>query len=99
MRDYERENAMTGAALRTVIIWLKPSVVHPRMNFMLYPMEPSTNEAANWYYMNGGKLSVPVAIWGVSSTGGRTECSTFSGPAYHFCPYTWPEGSNAIHAI
>ena len=23
------------------------------------------NEAANWYYMNGGKASVPVVIWGI----------------------------------
>ena len=41
------------------------------MDFMLYAIDPIINEAANWYYMNGGKASVPVVIWGIINRGGE----------------------------
>jgi len=65
------ENAMTGAAVGAAMAGMKPIVVHPRMDFMLYAFDPIINEAANWYYMNGGKLSVPVVIWGIINRGGE----------------------------
>ncbi|MDO9580576.1 MAG: alpha-ketoacid dehydrogenase subunit beta, partial [Bacteroidales bacterium] len=65
------ENAMTGAAVGAALAGMKPIVVHPRMDFMLYAFDPIINEAANWYYMNGGKLSVPVVIWGIINRGGE----------------------------
>jgi pyruvate dehydrogenase E1 component beta subunit len=64
------ENAMTGAAVGAALAGMKPIVVHPRMDFMLYAFDPIINEAANWYYMNGGQLSVPVVIWGIINRGG-----------------------------
>lgn len=64
------ENAVTGAAVGAALAGMKAVVVHPRMDFMLYAMDPIINEAANWYYMNGGKLSVPVVIWGIINRGG-----------------------------
>jgi len=77
------ENAMTGAAVGAAIAGMKPVVVHPRMDFMLYAFDPIINEAANWHYMNGGKASVPVVIWGIINRGGEQG-------AQH---------SQAIHAI
>jgi len=65
------ENAMTGAAVGAALAGMKPVVVHPRMDFMLYAFDPIINEAANWFYMNGGKLSVPVVIWGIINRGGE----------------------------
>jgi pyruvate/2-oxoglutarate/acetoin dehydrogenase E1 component len=65
------ENAITGAAVGAAIAGTRPVVVHPRMDFMLYAMDPIINEAANWYYMNGGKASVPVVIWGIINRGGE----------------------------
>ena len=65
------ENAMTGAAVGAALAGMKPIVVHPRMDFMLYAFDPIINEAANWYYMNGGRLSVPVVIWGIINRGGE----------------------------
>jgi pyruvate dehydrogenase E1 component beta subunit len=47
------------------IAGMRPVVVHPRMDFMMYAIDPIINEAANWYYMCGGKMSVPVVIWGI----------------------------------
>jgi pyruvate dehydrogenase E1 component beta subunit len=65
------ENAITGAAVGAAIVGMKPVVIHPRMDFMLYAMDPIINEAANWHYMFGGKSSVPVVIWGVINRGGE----------------------------
>lgn len=65
------ENAITGAAVGAAIVGMKPVVVHPRIDFMLYAFDPIINQAANWYYMNGGKASVPVVIWGIINRGGE----------------------------
>jgi pyruvate dehydrogenase E1 component beta subunit len=65
------ENAMTGAAVGAAIAGMRPIVVHPRMDFMLYAFDPIINEAANWHYMCGGRSSVPVVIWGIVNRGGE----------------------------
>ncbi len=65
------ENAVTGAAVGASIAGMKGIVVHPRVDFMLYGLDPVINQAANWYYMNGGKASVPVVIWGIINRGGE----------------------------
>lgn len=65
------ENAVTGAAVGAALAGMRPVVVHPRMDFMYYAFDPIINEAANWFYMNGGKLSVPVVIWGIINRGGE----------------------------
>lgn len=65
------ENAVTGSAVGAAIAGMRPIVVHPRMDFMFYALDPVINEAANWYYMNGGKVSVPVVIWGIINRGGE----------------------------
>lgn len=65
------ENAVTGAAVGAAIVGMRPIVVHPRMDFMLYAMDPIINQAANWFYMNGGKKNVPVVIWGTINRGGE----------------------------
>jgi len=65
------ENAMTGAAVGAALAGMRSIVVHPRMDFMFYAMDPIINEAANWYYMNGGKLPVPIVIWGIINRGGE----------------------------
>lgn len=63
------ENAITGAAVGAAITGMKSIVVHPRMDFMMYAMDPIINEAANWYYMNGGRSNVPCVIWGIINRG------------------------------
>ena len=65
------ENAITGAAVGAAICGMKPVVVHPRMDFMFYAFDPIINQAANWFYMSGGKSSVPVVIWGIINRGGE----------------------------
>lgn len=65
------ENAITGAAVGAAIVGMRPVVVHPRMDFMMYAMDPIINEAANWHYMFGGVSTVPVVIWGIINRGGE----------------------------
>jgi len=65
------ENAMTGAAVGVALSGMKAIAVHPRIDFLLYAIDPIINEAANWYYMNGGKLSVPVVFWPIINRGGE----------------------------
>jgi pyruvate dehydrogenase E1 component beta subunit len=65
------ENGITGAAVGAAVVGMKPVVVHPRMDFMYYAFDPIINEAANWYYMNGGKVSVPVVFWGIINRRGE----------------------------
>ncbi|SPD74607.1 Acetoin:2,6-dichlorophenolindophenol oxidoreductase subunit beta [uncultured Desulfobacterium sp.] len=77
------ENGITGAAVGAAITGMKPVVVHPRMDFMLYALDPIINQAANWYYMNGGKVAVPIVFWGIINRRGEQA-------AQH---------SQAIHAI
>ena len=65
------ENAVTGAAVGAALTGMRPIVVHPRIDFMLFAIDPIINQAANWYYMNGGKASVPVVFWGCINRGGE----------------------------
>ncbi len=65
------ENAMTGTAIGSAIAGMRAVAIHPRIDFMMYALDPIINEAANWNYMNGGKASVPVVIWGIINRGGE----------------------------
>jgi len=65
------ENSMTGAAVGAAIAGMKAIVVHPRVDFVLYAMDPIINQAANWHYMNGGRASVPVVFWLIINRGGE----------------------------
>ncbi len=65
------ENAVTGASVGAAIAGMRPIVVHPRMDFMLYAFDPIINQAANWHYMSGGNSSVPLVIWGIVNRGGE----------------------------
>lgn len=65
------ENAITGAAVGAALMGMKPVVVHPRMDFMYYAMDPIANHAAPWFFMFGGQLSVPITIWAIINRGGE----------------------------
>jgi pyruvate/2-oxoglutarate/acetoin dehydrogenase E1 component len=65
------ENAINGAAVGAALAGMRPVVVHPRIDFMLYGLDPLINEAANWHYMFGGRSSVPVVVWAIINRGGE----------------------------
>ena len=65
------ESAITGLGVGAAIAGLKPIIVHPRMDFMLYGMDAIVNEAAKWHSMTGGKASAGVTIRAIINRGGE----------------------------
>lgn len=65
------ENAVTGVATGMALAGMRPILVHPRMDFMYLAMDQIANHAANWHYMFGGQLSVPITIWAIINRGGE----------------------------
>ena len=49
------ESATTGATIGASLVGMKPIVVHPRMDFMLYSMDAIVNQAAKWSHMFAGQ--------------------------------------------
>jgi pyruvate dehydrogenase E1 component beta subunit len=65
------ENSVTGVAVGAALAGMRPVLVHPRMDFMYYAMDQIANHAANWHYMFGGQLSVPLTLWAIVNRGGE----------------------------
>lgn len=65
------ENSVTGVAVGAALAGMRPILMHPRMEFMFYAMDQIANEAANWHYMFGGQMSVPLTIWAIINRGGE----------------------------
>lgn len=65
------ENAITGAAIGAALAGLRPILEHPRMDFMYLAMDQIANHAANWHFMFGYKINVPITIWGIINRGGE----------------------------
>ena len=65
------ESACTGAALGASITGMRPIVVHPRMDFMLYAMDSIVNEAAKWSFMFGGNSNPKLTIRAILNRGGE----------------------------
>ncbi|MDO8435969.1 MAG: pyruvate dehydrogenase complex E1 component subunit beta [bacterium] len=65
------EAAMTGAAIGAALAGLRPVLIHPRMDFMYLTFDQIINQAANWHYMFGGKINVPLVIRGIINRGGE----------------------------
>ncbi len=65
------ESACTGAAVGAALAGMKPVVVHPRMDFMLYAMDAIVNQAAKWSHMFGAQAHPGVTIRGIINRGGE----------------------------
>ena len=65
------ESATTGAAIGASLVGMKPIIVHPRMDFMLYAMDPIVNQAAKWSYMFGGQANPSLTIRSIINRGGE----------------------------
>ena len=65
------ESATTGAAIGASLSGMKPIVVHPRMDFMLYAMDSIVNQAAKWSHMFGGQANPGLTIRGIINRGGE----------------------------
>lgn len=56
------ESAMTGVAIGSALVGMRPIMTHQRMDFALYAMDQLVNHAAKWHYMFGGKMKVPLVV-------------------------------------
>lgn len=56
------ENSMTGVAIGSALVGMRPIMTHQRMDFVLLAMDQIANNAAKWHYMFGGKVSIPLTI-------------------------------------
>jgi len=56
------ENALTGVAIGFALTGMRPVMTHQRVDFSLLALEQIVNQAANWHYMFGGKMNVPIVI-------------------------------------
>jgi acetoin:2,6-dichlorophenolindophenol oxidoreductase subunit beta len=65
------ESACTGAAVGAALAGMKPIVVHPRMDFMLYAMDAIVNQAAKWSHMTGGQAHPAVTVRAIINRGGE----------------------------
>lgn len=65
------EAACTGAGVGAALAGLKPIVVHPRIDFMLYAMDAVVNQAAKWSHMIGGQAHPGVTVRAIINRGGE----------------------------
>jgi len=65
------ESAVTGAAVGASLAGMKPIVVHPRMDFMVYAMDAVVNQAAKWSQMFGGQVHPGLTIRSIINRGGE----------------------------
>lgn len=65
------ESACTGAAVGASLAGMRPIVVHPRMDFMLYAMDAVVNQAAKWSHMLGGQAHPAVTVRSIINRGGE----------------------------
>jgi pyruvate dehydrogenase E1 component beta subunit len=56
------ENGMTGIALGSALVGMRPILTHQRMDFALLAMEQIVNQAAKWHYMFGGAARAPMVM-------------------------------------
>jgi pyruvate dehydrogenase E1 component beta subunit len=65
------EDSVTGMAIGAAIAGMRPILVHPRMDFALLGMEQFVGQAANWHYMSGGHVTVPLVARLIVNRGGE----------------------------
>ena len=56
------ENGMTGIAVGSALVGMRPIMTHQRIDFMLLSLDQIINNAAKWHYMFGGRMKVPLVI-------------------------------------
>lgn len=56
------ENAMTGVAIGSTLIGMRPVLSHQRMDFAFMSMDQIANNVAKWQYMFGGAFKLPLTI-------------------------------------
>lgn len=56
------ENGMTGVAVGSALVGMRPILTHQRADFAILSLDQIINSASKWHYMFGGIKSVPLVI-------------------------------------
>jgi pyruvate dehydrogenase E1 component beta subunit len=56
------ENGMTGIAIGSALVGMRPVLVHARLDFAILAMDQMVNQAAKWHAMYGGQGQVPLVV-------------------------------------
>lgn len=56
------ENAMTGVAVGSCLVGMRPVMTHMRLEFAIPAMDQICNQAAKWSFMFGGQSRVPLTM-------------------------------------
>jgi pyruvate/2-oxoglutarate/acetoin dehydrogenase E1 component len=56
------ENAMTGIAIGTSILGMRPIMTHQRVDFFILALDQLINNGAKWHYMFGDQMKAPIVI-------------------------------------
>ena len=81
------ENAMTGVAIGSALVGMRPIMTHQRVDFFLLALDQLINNGAKWHYMFGGQreLFAPLVIrliigrgWGQGPQHSQTLQSLFT---------------------
>ena len=79
------ENAMTGIAIGSAILGMRPIMTHQRVDFFILALDQLINNAAKWHYMFGSQMKVPLVIrliigrgWGQGTQHSQTLHSFFA---------------------
>ncbi|MFA5250588.1 MAG: transketolase C-terminal domain-containing protein [Parachlamydiales bacterium] len=56
------ENALTGIAIGSALLGLRPIMTHQRADFFFLALDQMVNNAAKWSFMFGKQLQVPLVV-------------------------------------
>lgn len=56
------ENGMTGIAIGSALVGMRPIMTHQRLDFALLALDQLVNQGAKWHYMFGGQRPVPLVV-------------------------------------
>lgn len=65
------EQCVTGSAIGSALVGMRPILNFPRMDFMWLAMDQIANHASTWKFMFGNQLKVPLTIWAIINRGGE----------------------------
>ena len=70
VRDFPvAENIMTSIAIGLALVGMRPVLVHQRLDFMMYSLDPIVNWLSLWRFKSDGKSNVPVTIRAIVGKG------------------------------
>ena len=70
VRDFPvSENIMTSMGIGLALTGVRPVIVHQRLDFMMYSLDPIVNWLSLWRFKSNGKSNVPITIRAVVGKG------------------------------